>query len=75
MTLSQMNPAEIGVDVPPGYADRTADYLSRLHKVEGQIRGTTRMVADSRYRIDVLTQVSAVTKALQQVAVRRMMRL
>ncbi|KOT89964.1 hypothetical protein ADK86_27805 [Streptomyces sp. NRRL F-5755] len=42
--------------------------LARLHKVEGQIRGVTRMVADDRYCIDVLTQIGAVTHALQEVA-------
>jgi DNA-binding FrmR family transcriptional regulator len=52
----------------PGYADRRADHLARLHKVEGQVRGIARMVEQDRYCIDVLTQVSAATRALQQVA-------
>ena len=52
----------------PGYADGKADHLTRLHKIEGQVRGIARMVEDDRYCIDVLTQVSAVTRALQQVA-------
>ena len=52
----------------PGYRDRRADHLRRLHKVEGQVRGIARMVEDDRYCIDVLTQVSAATRALQQVA-------
>jgi DNA-binding FrmR family transcriptional regulator len=52
----------------PGYSDRRADHLRRLHKVEGQVRGIARMVEDDRYCIDVLTQVSAVTRALHEVA-------
>jgi len=56
------------VPAAPGYADRRADHLLRLHKVEGQVRGIARMVEDDRYCIDVLTQVSAVTRALQEVA-------
>jgi DNA-binding FrmR family transcriptional regulator len=55
-------------DAAPGYADRRAGHLRRLHKVEGQIRGIARMVDDDRYCIDVLTQVSAATRALQEVA-------
>ncbi|MFI5571353.1 metal-sensitive transcriptional regulator [Streptomyces sp. NPDC051740] len=54
--------------VTRGYADHKDDHLSRLHKVEGQVRGVTRMVNQDRYRIDILTQVSAVTHALQEVA-------
>ncbi|MFD8231629.1 metal-sensitive transcriptional regulator [Streptomyces sp. NPDC059696] len=52
----------------PGYADDKADHLARLHKIEGQIRGISRMVADDRYCIDVLTQISAASRALQEVA-------
>ena len=52
----------------PGYAERRADHLARLRKVEGQVRGIARMVDEDRYCIDVLTQVSAATRALQQVA-------
>ncbi|WP_149182590.1 metal-sensitive transcriptional regulator [Streptomyces sp. TRM49041] len=51
-----------------GYADHKGDHLARLHKVEGQVRGITRMVDDDRYCIDILTQISAVTRALQEVA-------
>ena len=54
----------------PGYQDHKLDHLARLRKIEGQVRGVTRMVADDRYCIDVLTQVAAVTHALQQVALR-----
>jgi DNA-binding FrmR family transcriptional regulator len=52
----------------PGYSDRRADHMRRLHKVEGQVRGIARMVEEDRNCIDVLTQVSAVTRALQEVA-------
>ncbi|MDQ3737759.1 MAG: metal-sensitive transcriptional regulator [Actinomycetota bacterium] len=45
------------------------DYLKRLRRVEGQIRGLQRMVDNDEYCIDILTQVSAATKALQSVAV------
>jgi DNA-binding FrmR family transcriptional regulator len=53
----------------PGYADNKNDYLKRLRRVEGQIRGLQRMVENDEYCIDILTQVSAATKALQSVAV------
>jgi DNA-binding FrmR family transcriptional regulator len=53
---------------PTGYAlDRDA-YLTRLRRIEGQVRGLQRMVGEDAYCIDVLTQVAAVTKALQSVA-------
>lgn len=51
----------------PGYHDKRHDHLDRLAKIEGQVRGLSRMVQDDRYCVDVLTQISAVTKALQQV--------
>jgi DNA-binding FrmR family transcriptional regulator len=51
-----------------GYtADKDA-YLKRLRRVEGQIRGLQRMVENDEYCIDVLTQISAATKALQAVS-------
>jgi CsoR family transcriptional regulator, copper-sensing transcriptional repressor len=52
----------------PGYADHKADHLARLNKIEGQIRGISRMVTDDRYCIDVLTQITAASRALQEVA-------
>jgi DNA-binding FrmR family transcriptional regulator len=45
------------------------ELLRSLRRVEGQVRGIARMIDDDRYCIDVLTQVSAVTKAMQRVAV------
>ena len=52
----------------PGYTDTKADHLKRLRRIEGQVRGIQRMVEEDKYCIDVLTQVSAVTKALQAVS-------
>ena len=52
-----------------GYSMDKDDYLKRLKRIEGQVRGLQRMIAEDTYCIDVLTQVSAVTKALQSVAV------
>ncbi|MBC7291479.1 MAG: metal-sensitive transcriptional regulator [Actinotalea sp.] len=52
----------------PGYTGTKDDYLKRLRRVEGQVRGIARMVDEDTYCIDILTQVSAVTKALQAVS-------
>jgi DNA-binding FrmR family transcriptional regulator len=52
-----------------GYTENKADYLKRLRRIEGQIRGLQRMVDEDVYCIDILTQVSAATKALQSVAI------
>ena len=51
-----------------GYTQEKDSYLKRLRRIEGQVRGLQGMVADDAYCIDVLTQVSAVTRALQAVA-------
>jgi CsoR family transcriptional regulator, copper-sensing transcriptional repressor len=51
-----------------GYTANKDDYLKRLRRVEGQVRGIAKMVDDDKYCIDILTQVSAATKALQSVA-------
>ena len=52
-----------------GYAGSKDDQLKRLRRIEGQIRGLHRMVEADTYCIDVLTQVSAATRALQSVAI------
>ena len=52
----------------PGYADHKDAVQKRLRRVEGQVRGIQRMVDEDRYCIEVLDQVSAVTRALQAVA-------
>lgn len=49
----------------PSYSPRREDYLRRLRRIEGQVRGLQRMVEQDKYCIDVLTQVAAATKALQ----------
>ncbi|MCZ7417472.1 MULTISPECIES: metal-sensitive transcriptional regulator [unclassified Streptomyces] len=53
---------------PHGYSKRKDAHLKRLRRIEGQIRGLQRMVEEDVYCIDVLTQVSASTKALQSFA-------
>ena len=53
----------------PGYELEKDDMIARLRRIEGQVRGVQQMVESDRYCIDVLTQVSAITKALQKVAV------
>jgi DNA-binding FrmR family transcriptional regulator len=52
-----------------GYSTRKDDYTKRLNRIEGQVRGIRRMIEEDTYCIDILTQVSAATKALQAVAV------
>jgi CsoR family transcriptional regulator, copper-sensing transcriptional repressor len=51
-----------------GYTQDKDAYLKRLRRIEGQVRGIAKMVEDDKYCIDVLTQVSAATKALEAVA-------
>jgi CsoR family transcriptional regulator, copper-sensing transcriptional repressor len=51
-----------------GYTHDKDNYLKRLRRIEGQIRGLQRMIDEDKYCIDILTQVSAATKALQSVA-------
>lgn len=54
--------------VQPGYSDRKDEVRRRLRRIEGQVRGLQRMVDEDTYCIDVLTQISAATRALQSVA-------
>ncbi len=56
------------VSSPHGYIHNKDDYLKRLRRIEGQARGLQRMVEEEQYCIDILTQVSAMTKALQSVS-------
>jgi CsoR family transcriptional regulator, copper-sensing transcriptional repressor len=51
-----------------GYTATKDQLLKRLRRIEGQVRGIEGMVADDRYCIDVLTQISAVQAALDKVA-------
>jgi DNA-binding FrmR family transcriptional regulator len=55
-------------DVTRGYSADKAALLARLRRIEGQVRGVHRMVEDDTYCIDVITQISAATRALQAVA-------
>jgi DNA-binding FrmR family transcriptional regulator len=51
-----------------GYTKDKDALIKRLHRIEGQVRGVEKMVADDRYCIDILTQISAVATALDAVA-------
>src|SRR5262245_66230392 len=51
-----------------GYTQNKDSYLARLRRIEGQVRGLQKMVEGDKYCIDILTQVAAVTRALQSVA-------
>ncbi|HWG02284.1 MAG TPA: metal-sensitive transcriptional regulator [Trebonia sp.] len=51
-----------------GYTSNKEDYLKRLRRIEGQVRGLHKMIEDDKYCIDILTQVSATTRALEAVA-------
>ena len=52
-----------------GYISDKTKYLNRMKRIEGQARGISKMVDDEKYCIDILTQISALTSALQAVAV------
>jgi CsoR family transcriptional regulator, copper-sensing transcriptional repressor len=51
-----------------GYTADKDEYLKRMRRIEGQVRGIAKMIDEDQYCIDVLTQVSAATKALEAVA-------
>ena len=53
-----------------GYTKEKEALIKRLHRIEGQVRGIEKMVEDDRYCIDILTQISAVSTALESVALR-----
>ena len=53
-----------------GYVSDKNALIKRLHRIEGQVRGIERMVADERYCIDILTQISAVTTALESLGLK-----
>ena len=54
--------------MPYGYAEHKRSLVTRLHRIEGQVRGIERMLEDERYCIDILTQISAVNTALESLA-------
>jgi DNA-binding FrmR family transcriptional regulator len=58
----------VGTAQPPGYLRDKDAQLKRLRRIEGQIRGLARMIDEGEYCIDILTQVSAATRALESVA-------
>jgi DNA-binding FrmR family transcriptional regulator len=53
-----------------GYVPEKDALIKRLHRIEGQVRGIERMVEDERYCIDILTQIAAVSTALESVSVK-----
>ncbi|MGA1836816.1 metal-sensitive transcriptional regulator [Herbiconiux sp. 11R-BC] len=72
---SASGPASAPIEATPdaghqhhGYISSKDDYLKRLRRIEGQARGLQNMVAEEKYCIDILTQVSAMTSALESVA-------
>ena len=67
-TYEAAGPASTYCHSMRGYTQDKDAYLKRLRRIEGQVRGLQRMVEEDVYCIDVLTQVSAVTRALQAVA-------
>lgn len=71
MSTLDVNPGievEDGAQPNHGYSSNKDAYLRRLKRIEGQVRGIARMVEEDKYCIDILTQVSAVTKALHAVS-------
>lgn len=52
-----------------GYSGDKDAYQRRMNRIEGQVRGIARMIEDDKYCIDILTQISAVTKALHAVSI------
>ncbi|HEX2221733.1 MAG TPA: metal-sensitive transcriptional regulator [Candidatus Limnocylindria bacterium] len=52
-----------------GYSMSREEYVARLRRIEGQVRGLQRMVSEDKYCIDILTQIASVTRSLQGVAV------
>ncbi len=53
----------------PGYSDDKEALIKRLNRIEGQVRGVSRMVAEDAYCIDVLTQIGAIKSAVDQVGI------
>ena len=60
--------SDIETGPTPGYSATKAELLNRLARVEGQVRGVSRMVKEERYCIDVLTQIAAAQAALDRIA-------
>ena len=64
-----MDEGTVEVEHARGYADNVDAHVRRLRRIEGQVRGIQRMIEEDAYCIDVLTQVSAATKALESLAI------
>ncbi len=72
MTSPQLTPdktSQGSIHTSPGYISDRDALTKRLRRIEGQVRGIERMVGDERYCIDILTQISAVSTALDSLAV------
>ncbi len=70
--VTEPEPAPVAVpeqSAHHGYISDKEHYLRRLRRIEGQARGISRMIEEEKYCIDILTQVSALTRALQAVAI------
>ena len=68
--MSHPNLTPVGyIGLMPGYSEEKQAIQRRLRRIEGQVRGLQRMVTEDKYCIEVLDQVSAVTRALQAVAI------
>lgn len=65
---TQLPPVSSSASPHHGYMTSKDRYLDRIRRIEGQVRGVQRMVEEEQYCIDILTQVSALTRALQAVA-------
>ncbi len=65
---TELPPAVEEAQAPRGYISYKDRYLARLKRIEGQARGIHRMIDEDTYCIDILTQISALTSALQNVA-------
>jgi DNA-binding FrmR family transcriptional regulator len=63
-----VTPPDAAAQAAHGYSPNKEAYAKRLRRIEGQVRGIAKMIDEDKYCIDVLTQISAVTSALQSVA-------
>lgn len=68
MEQNELTPTAMPTHGGHGYTTNREDYLKRLRRIEGQARGLQRMISEDVYCIDILTQVSATTKALESFA-------
>lgn len=69
MSETSSHPIADPTRTPHGYTHDKEAYLKRLRRIEGQVRGIQRMIEEDKYCIDVLTQISAINKALHAVAI------